>query len=72
MTSKILAKDDVWYVDIGSSNHMASCGEWFRDMHKQELLGFVHIGGDTAHPIAHVGDVSLNTQDGKSKYLACS
>ena len=63
-------KDDVCYVDSSASNHMTSRGEWFRDMRKPEVLGFVQTGDDTAHPIAHVGDVPLNTQDGKSKYLA--
>ena len=55
------AKDDVWYVDLGASNHMTSCGEWFRDMRKPEVSGFVQIGDDTAHPIAHARDVPLNT-----------
>ena len=52
---------NVWYVDSGASNHMTSCGEWFRDMRKPEVSGFVQIGDDTAHPIAHIGDVPLNT-----------
>ena len=70
MTAENPTKDNVWYVDSGASNHMTSCGEWFRDMRKPEVSRFVQIGDDTAHPIAHVGDVPLNTQDGKSKYLA--
>ena len=49
---------------------MTSCGEWFRDMRKPKVSGFVQTGDDTAHPIAHIGDVPLNTQDGKSKYFA--
>ena len=32
--------------------------------------GYVETGDDTAHPIAHIGKVSLNMQDGKVKYLA--
>ena len=55
---------------MGAFKDMTSCGEWFRDMHKPEMLGFVQTGDDTAHPIAHVGDVPLNMQDGKSKYFA--
>ena len=31
-TTENHAKDDVWYVDLGASNHMTSHGEWFRDM----------------------------------------
>ena len=50
--------------------HMTSRGEWFRDMGKPDVSGYVQTGDDTAHPIAHVGDVPLNTKNGKSKYLA--
>ena len=57
-------------MDSGASNHMTSCGEWFRDMCKPKVSGFVQTRDDIAHPIAHIGDVPLNTQDGKSKYLA--
>ena len=70
MTAKNPTKNDVCSVDLGASNHMTSCGEWFRDMRKLEVSGFVQTRDDIAHPIAHVGDVPLNTQDGKSKYLA--
>ena len=69
MTAENPTKDDVWYADLGASNHMTSCGEWFRDMRKPEVSGYVQTGDDTAHPIAHVGDVPLNAQDGKAKYL---
>ena len=62
--------NDVWYVDSGASNHMTSHGEWFKDMHDPEQPGFVETGDDTAHPIAHVGNVPLSMQDGKVKYLA--
>ena len=70
MTAENSTQDDVWYVDLGASNHMTSRGEWFRDMRKPDVSGYVQTGHDTAQPIAHVGDVSLNTKDGKSKYLA--
>ena len=70
MTAENPTKDDVWYVDSGASNHMTSRGEWFRDMCKLEVPGFVQTGDYTAHPIAHIGDVPLDTKDGKSKYLA--
>lgn len=55
MTPENHAKDDVWYVDSSASNHMTSQGEWFRDMRKPKVSGFVQIGDDTAHPISHVG-----------------
>ena len=32
--------------------------------------GYVETGDDTAHPIAHVGNVPLSMQDGKVEYLA--
>ena len=63
-------KEDVWYVDSGASNHMTSHGEWFKEMKDPEKPGYVETGDDTAHPIAHVGDVPLSMQDGKVKYLA--
>ena len=61
---------NVWYVDSGASNHMTSHGEWFQDMHDPQKPGFVETGDDTAHPIAHVGNVPLSMQDGKVKYLS--
>ena len=61
---------NVWYVDSGALNHMTSHGEWFQDMHDPERPGHVETGDDTAHPIAHVGNVPLSMQDGKVKYLA--
>ena len=61
---------NVWYVYLGALNNMTSHGEWFQDVHDPEKLGFVETGHDTAHPIAHVGDVPLSMQDGEVKYLA--
>ena len=26
-----ISGENVWYVDLGASNHMTHCGEWFRD-----------------------------------------
>ena len=62
-------KEDVWYVDSSASNHMTSHGEWFKEMKDLEKPGYVEIGDDKAHLIAHVGDVPLSMQDGKVKYL---
>ena len=70
MTADVHANEDVWYVDSGASNHMTSHGEWFRDMKKMDVPGYVEIGDNIAHPIAHIGKVPLNMQDGKMKYLA--
>ena len=69
MIADVHASEDVWYVDSGASNHMTSCGEWFREMNDLNAPGYVEIGDDTTHPIAHIGKVPLNMQDGKVKYL---
>ncbi len=61
--------DNVWYVDLGASNHMTYHGEWFRDVKNLEKPGYVETGDDTAHPIVHIGNVPLVMQDGKMKYL---
>jgi len=39
----------------GASNHMTSRGEWFRELKDPKTPGYVEIGDDTAHPIAHIG-----------------
>jgi hypothetical protein len=51
--------DNVWYVDSGASNHMTHHGEWFSDVKNLEKPGYVETGNDTAHPIAHIGNVPL-------------
>ena len=62
--------ENVWYVDLGALNHMTSHGEWFKDLQTLENPGFVETGDDTAHPIAHTGNVPLSLQNGNVKYLA--
>ncbi len=62
--------DNVWYVDLGASNHMTYHGEWFRDVKNLDKPGYVETGDDTAHPIVHIGNVPLVMQDGKMKYLS--
>jgi hypothetical protein len=62
--------DNVWYVDSGASNHMTYHGEWFKDVKNLEKPGYVETGDDTAHPIAHIGNVPLAMRDGKIKYLS--
>ena len=57
-------------MDLDSSNHMTSHGEWFKDMKTLQNPGYVEIGDDTMHPIAHTGNVPLTLQDGNVKYLA--
>ena len=70
MTNDVHASEDVWYVDFGASNHMTSCGEWFKNMKELNAPGYVETGDDTTHPTAYIGKVPLNMQDGKVKYLA--
>ena len=31
--------ENVWYVDLGASNHMTGHGEWFKEMQNLEKLG---------------------------------
>ena len=61
--------DKLLYVDLGALNHMTSHGKWFKEMKQPVKLGYVEIGDDTTHPIAHVGDVPFSMQDGKVKCL---
>jgi hypothetical protein len=62
--------DNVWYVDLGDSNHMTYHGEWFRDVKNLEKPGYVETRDYTTHPIAHIRNVPLAMQDGKIKYLS--
>ena len=48
--------ENVWYVDLGASNHMTSHGEWFKELQVLKNLGYVEIGDD----IAHTRNVSLD------------
>ena len=64
------AVENVWYVDLGASNHMTSHGEWFKELQVLKNPHFVEIRDDTAHPIAHTGNVPLTLEDGKVRYLA--
>jgi hypothetical protein len=61
--------DNVWYVDLGASNHMPYHGEWFKDVKNLETPSYVETGDDTTHPITHIENVPLVMQDGKIKYL---
>jgi hypothetical protein len=56
-------------VDSGTSNHIISHGEWFRNTKDLKTLRFVKIGDDTTHPITQIGKVPLSMQDGQTKYL---
>lgn len=40
--------EEEWYVDSGTSNHMTSHGEWFKEMKDLEKPGYVKTGDDTA------------------------
>ncbi|MCO5550467.1 hypothetical protein L7F22_003954 [Adiantum nelumboides] len=44
--------------------------EWFKELQALQNLGYVEIGDDTAHSIAHTGNVPLSLPDGNVKYLA--
>jgi hypothetical protein len=64
-----VSDNNVWYVDFGTSNHMISHGEWFRDTKDLKTLGFVETGDNTTHPITQIGKVPLSMQNGQTKYL---
>ena len=61
---------DVWYVDLGVSNHMTHHKNWFNELHAPEKLGYVEIGDDMLHPIEHVGKAPMLMHDGKTKHMA--
>lgn len=42
--------EDVWYVDLGASNHMTSQGEWFREMGYMDMPSYMETCDDPAHP----------------------
>jgi len=60
-----VSNNNVSYVDSGTSNHMTSHGEWFRDIKDLKTLGFVETSDDTTHPITQIGKVLLAMQMGK-------
>ncbi|MGJ2631369.1 GAG-pre-integrase domain-containing protein, partial [Salmonella enterica subsp. enterica serovar Paratyphi A] len=49
---------------------MTSHAEWFKELQALQQPGYVETGDDTAHPIAHTGNLPLSLQDGNVKYLA--
>jgi hypothetical protein len=56
-------------VDSGTSNHMISHGEWFRNKRDLKTLRFVETCDDTTHFITQIGKVPFSMQDGQKKYL---
>ena len=48
--------EDVRFLDSGSLNDI-SFGEWFWELRKLEKLGYLDLGGDSTHPIEHIGDI---------------
>ena len=50
-------RDDVWYVDLGASNHMTTRGNWFKELDAMRTPSYVETGDDTVHPIDHIGRV---------------
>ena len=45
---------DIWYVDLGASNHMTCHQNWFSKIKEPSKPGYVETGDDTMHPIEHV------------------
>ena len=43
--------EDVWFIDLGASNHMMSHEDWFGELQKPERPEYVEIGDDTIHPM---------------------
>jgi hypothetical protein len=66
---KGVSDNNVWYVDFGTSNHMTSHGEWFRDKKDLKTPGFMETGDYIAHLITQIGKVPWSMQDGQTKYL---
>jgi hypothetical protein len=64
-----VSNKNVWYVDSGTSNHMISHVEWFRNTRDLKTPGFVETSDDTTHPITQIGKVPLYMQDGQTRYL---
>ena len=58
--------NDVWFVNFGTSNHMTSHGEWFRDLRMSDQLGYVETEDNPTHPIRHVGNFSLEKEGNKT------
>ncbi|MCO5567591.1 hypothetical protein L7F22_021285 [Adiantum nelumboides] len=52
-----------------ASNHMTNHGEGFEELQALQNPDYVETVDDTAHPIAHTGNVPLSLQDGNVKYL---
>ena len=50
---------DIWYVDLGASNHMTYHQNWFSEMKEPRKLGYVETRDNTMHPIEHVENVPL-------------
>jgi hypothetical protein len=54
-----VSDNNVWYVDFGTSNHMTSHEEWFRDTTDLKTPSFVETGDDITHPITQIDKVPL-------------
>jgi hypothetical protein len=61
---KDVLDNNVWCVNSGTSNHMISHGEWFRDTKDLKIVGFVETSDDITHPIIQIGKVPLSMQYG--------
>ena len=50
--------NDVWYVDLGASNHIMCHHTWFSEMKEPSKPGYMEIGDDTMHPIVSMWEMS--------------
>ena len=59
--------EDVWFVDSGTSHHMMSHQDWFRDLRTPDRPDYIEMGDDTTHSIRHIHNVPL----GKDAQKTC-
>ncbi len=52
-----ISNNNVWYVDSGTSNHMISHGEWFKNTRDLKTSKFVETGDNITHPITQIDKV---------------
>ena len=54
--------EHAWFVDSGTSHHMTSHQEWFRDLRTLDRPGYIETGDDTPHPIRQIDDVPFGKE----------
>ena len=68
-TTHDIDSNDIWYVDLGASNHMTHYKNWFNEMQVPEKPSYVETSDDIMHTIEHVGKVPLCIYDGKTNHM---